>query len=226
VNRRNVFLSAVAVVGVVALWWVFVFSPKAKDLNDAHDKLDVAKRESQTLAAQLNELRDLQRRGPETEAQLSKLNAAIPKAPSQASFITQLNGVAHDSGITWQSVTMQEPTAGTAGGPPTTAVQIKLGGGFSQVLAYLAGLEDLNRLVVVDSVTVNTGGDSGGGGVASGTPTSPGGGVTSHAGDLSVTVNGRVFSQTTLDPSTAAPAATTGSGGPTAGTTDTTAVPN
>jgi Tfp pilus assembly protein PilO len=191
-NRRGIVFGALIAIGIVALWWVLLYSPKGNDLNGARDDLDNAQRQGQTLTAERNQLRDLQQRSPEIEAQLGKLSAAIPEGPNQADFISGLNDIADESGISWQSVTMQEPAPGTAGQPPTSVVQIAIEGGFFQTLDYLNRLEDLDRLVVVDTVTINGAGEN--------ASTSPGTGLTSRrSGDLSTSLNARIFSQTTLD---------------------------
>jgi Tfp pilus assembly protein PilO len=195
-NRRTVILGALIGVGIVALWWVLVFSPKGNDLNDAKDALNDAQRRGQTLTAQRNQLRDLEQRSPQIEAQLAKYSAAIPEQPNQSDFISGLNDIADSSGITWQSVTMQEPAQTNPGQPPTIQVQISLDGGFFQTLDYLNRLEDLDRLVVVDAITINGGeGDS-----ASGGGSSPSSGLTTKgSGELTTSLNARIFSQTTLD---------------------------
>jgi len=190
VNRRAVLFGVVAALAVVALWWVFVFSPMGNDLDDARDDLEQERREGQRLTAERNELQDLQDRSPELEADLARLSAAIPEAANQADFISGLNDIADESGITWQSVTMQEPTAETPGEPPTISVQISIAGGFFQTLDYLNRLEDLERLVVVDNVTISAEGED---------TADPDSGVTTGSGDLSVSLNARIFSQSTLD---------------------------
>jgi Tfp pilus assembly protein PilO len=207
-NRRAVVLAGVAVVGIVLLWWVFVFAPLGNDLDDERDRLDEAQRQGQTLTAQRNQLRDLQERSPEIEAQLGRLSAAIPETANQADFISGLNDIADDSGITWQSVTMQEPTTATPGEPPTISVQISIEGGYFQALDYLNRLEDLERLVVVDNVTMS--GSEG--------ETDPGSGLTTGGGDLAVSLNARIFTQSTLDAVPESPS--TGGGDNSGGTGD------
>lgn len=193
VNRRAVVFGAIAVVAVLALWWVFIFAPKGHDLNNAKDDLATAQHDAQTLQAQLNQLKDLHDRSPQIEAQLGKLSAAIPEQPDQASFISGLNDIADSSGITWQSVTMQTPTT-TPGAPETLGVQIQIQGGFFQVLDYFNRLEDLDRLVVVDSVNVTSGGGSGSSTKSSGGTTVTTGGTSRNAA-LTATLNARIFSQ-------------------------------
>jgi Tfp pilus assembly protein PilO len=217
-NRRATFLGVVAAIAIVGLWYVMVFSPKGKDLNDARDALDAAKRDNQTLTAQLHQLQQLERDRPKTAAQLSKLQAAIPQDVNESDFITAVNNIATDSGISWQSVTMAEPVAVAGAVPPTSTVQIKVGGGFHQVLDYLSRLETLDRLNAVDHVTVN------GGENANATQ-----GITEVDKDLTVTLTVRIFSQTTLDgvgsaTGSRAPGAATTTGTQQSGTTNTTAV--
>jgi Tfp pilus assembly protein PilO len=195
-NRRYVVFGVIAVIGVIALWWVFIFSPKAHTLDDARKNRDSARSEAQTLEAQLNQLKDLQNRKTETEAQLGKLSAAIPATPNQADFISGLNDIADASGIGWQSVTMQNPAAGVAGAPETISVQIQIKGGFFQVLDYFNRLEDLDRLVVVDSVNVAASSSSKSGSGSGGTTVTTG--VTTSKSGLSATLNARIFSQNPL----------------------------
>jgi Tfp pilus assembly protein PilO len=201
-NRRTVFLGGFAAIGVIALWWVFLFSPLGADLDDSRDELDDVRRDGIELNAELGQLRDLAARGPEIAAQLDELAAAIPNDAEQAAVVAGLNQLAQDAGITWQSVTMQEPTAAAPGQPPTIPLQIAIQGGYAQVVDYLDRLEELERLVVVDGVTVNGGGEGGSEGGSAG-------GLTAST-ELSISLNARIFSQRTLD--SAAPTTTEGSG--------------
>jgi Tfp pilus assembly protein PilO len=215
-NRRATFLGVVLTLAIVGLWYFFAFSPKGKDLSDARDALDAAKRDNQTLTTQLHQLQELERNRPKTAAQLARLRAAIPDGPNQSDFITSVNQIATDSGISWQSVSMEEPAAAAGGIPPTITAQIKIGGGFQQVVDYLTRLEKLDRLNTVDHVTINEGEDTAGAK-----------GLTQASKDLSVSLTVRIFSQVTLDGTGSAPGTTanptsTGSSG--SATTPTTAV--
>ncbi len=211
-NRRILLLGVVGALAVVALWWVVIFSPKSSDLHDARNTLSSARTSGETLQAQLTQLKGLAARSTQTEAELGKLSAAIPKTPNQASFITGLNDIADASGITWQSVTMQPPAASAGGAPETIVVQIQIQGGFFQALDYMNRLEDLDRLVVVDGVNVAN--------KAGTVAKSASGGVTGGSSELTATLNARIFAQNTTG-STASSGATT-SGGTNTGTPGTT----
>ena len=92
-------------------------------------------------------------------------------------------------------------------GPNSTiALTIQIDGGFFQLLDYLNRLEDLERLVIVDTINItsNSGTSSTGSGSTSGASSSSGS-TTGGPPDLSVTLTGRMFT-------TAAAPASTGSG--------------
>lgn len=201
-NRVMAFV-AVAVVGVVALWWVFVFAPLGRDLDDARDQRAQAEREEASLTAQLRRLQEIDRNAPEADAELARLAEAIPDNPDLADFFLAANEIAVRSGIDWISVSPAEPTP-TPGSPSVVRINMQLSGGFFQILDYLNRLEDLDRLVVVDTLNVTTGGGEGTANVGgfNGAPT------------LSATLTARMFTLATMIGS---PATTTmpGPGAPT-----------
>lgn len=205
-KSRVVAFVAVAVVGIVALWWVLVYSPLGSDLDDARSEREQAEREASSLTAQLRRLQEIDENAPETDAELAMLAEAIPENPNLADFFLAAHEIEVQSGIDWLTVSPAEPAV-TPGSPPVIRLNIQLSGGFFQVLDYLNRLEDLDRLVIVDTLNVSTGAadDTGGTGGFDGAPT------------LSVTVTGRMFTQSSTVGSptttTTSPAGATAPGG-------------
>ena len=78
---------------------------------------------------------------PQVETDRDRLRNAVPDQPELASFIEQANQLGTDTGVTWVSVSPSEPSAGTAAGTVTVALEVT--GGFFQVLDYLNRLEAL-----------------------------------------------------------------------------------
>lgn len=221
-TRRNAFLVvAGAVVGVVALWWFFVYAPRGRELDDVRDDRQAATATQQSLRATLNRLEEIDRQGPQVDAELARLGDAVPETPDLAGFIVGANRIAVESGIDWLSVAPAEPSA-EGPGPATIRLAIQVEGGFFQVLDYLNRLEDLERLVVVDGVTVSAEGAEDGGG---------GGGTFGQSGapNLSAALTARMFTQATTiggpaeatDASTTSTTSTTGTTGSTGLTTST-----
>ncbi len=117
--------------------------------------------------------------------------------------------MAVQSGIDWLSISPSPPAVGGAGGISVITMSIEIEGGFFQVLDYLNRLEELERLVVVDAITISGATIAGGDGDEGGEQTSSATG----APTLSVTLNARMF--TRADAAFGA----TGDGGDTTATT-------
>ena len=156
-NRRTLLISgAVGMVAVIA-WYMMFFAPKGKEISRVGDEISAAEEDETSLRGQLTRLTEIDENAPAIEAELGKYADAIPTTPNLASFILGANEIAVTSGITWLSVAPSEPSVSTVPGAPSTiGLSIQIEGGFFQVLDYLNRLEDLERLVVVDSIQVST----------------------------------------------------------------------
>lgn len=164
-KQRSFVVGAVAAVLVVVLWWMFVFSGMRSEASDVDDDIDAARQERSSLEAQLRQLEELEANSAETEAVLTELRDMLPQVPDLATFIEQANLLGQSAGVNWVSVSPSPPIQ--QGSVAVTQMSIEVEGGYFQVLEYLRQLEDLQRLVVVDGVSlaVGTATDTGGGDV-------------------------------------------------------------
>lgn len=213
-KRNFLIIGAVAVVAVIALWWVFLYSPLNDDLSSAQAETASAQKQTQDLQTTLAQLESAKKNLPEKQALLNKLDQAVPKTPDLAEFIIQANDIADQAGIDFLSISPGQPTAGSTG-VSTISLTITLNGSFFQLQDYLQSLENLSRLVVVDSINVSAGATSSSGSTGSTT------GSSSGSGALGVTLTGRMFTR-------AAPTATTGGTGtttPSTGSSSSTTTP-
>ncbi|MEN3274011.1 MAG: hypothetical protein V7636_2772, partial [Actinomycetota bacterium] len=104
------------------------------------------------------------------------------------------------SGVDFLSITPSPPVPPPGAGPAEVHLSIAVTGSYAEVINYLDRLDDLPRLVVIDSLGLT-----------------PGGGENPTSEDLSVGITARMFT-------TAVPAATTtGSSSSSSGTTTTSA---
>lgn len=205
-NRRTLLAIVGGTLAVVFVWWFAVLSPKRSATATARSEADAAVARGQELEQTLARLRELDRNRPQIEADLRALNAAIPATPDLATFILSANEIAASSGVDFLSIAPSPPAASaSAGGPTSVALAIQVKGDFFAVVDYLNRLEDLERIVVVDDITLASGGTAG----ATGTT-----GAASDPSALSVTLAARMFTR-------AAPAGATGTTGVT-GTTGST----
>jgi Tfp pilus assembly protein PilO len=186
-RARFVAVGVLLTVVVVLIWNIAIFSPRGHKLTDAKKQAQAAQQLEPGLQATLARLKQISQNGPEIAAQLDKLNAAVPASPDLDGFILSANQIAVQAGIDWLSVSPSVVQAGTTG-PSVIPLSVQIKGGFFQVLDYLNRLEDMGRLVIVDSINTSAANVAG----KVGPPT------------LSVTLTGRMFTR-------AAPAAAAGS---------------
>jgi Tfp pilus assembly protein PilO len=178
-NSRTITASVLTGVLVIALWWMFVFSGIRSDASDVDGEIDAAKSEALGLETQLQQLEDLEATAPETEARLNELRKAVPAQPELGTFIDSANALGDATGVRWVSVSPAPPTDATTAG--TIQFTMVVEGGYFQVLDYLNRVETMDRLVVVDGITVTEGGTEGA--EAAGPPS------------LTATLTARMFSQ-------------------------------
>jgi Tfp pilus assembly protein PilO len=219
VNRRSLLIGVGAGLAVLLIWYFLLWSPRGKAIDDAMGRQQTAADQADELEARLNQLRDAQRNEAATRAQIAQLQEAIPDEANLAQFILDTNDAATRSGIDFLSISPTPPAVSAAvdpntgapppGAPSQIALAVSITGGYFQVLDFVNRLTDLTRIVVIDGVTVSSG----------------------AGGDLSVQLNGKMFTTqppagapvdpattTTTTPgatTTTAPGATTTSAAPT-----------
>ena len=174
-KSRTITVSVLVAVVVIALWWVFAYSPARSEASKVSADVDTAKAESRTLETQNKQLEDLKAKAPQIQAELDRLSNAVPEDAHLASFIQQANQIATATGVKWASVAPTEPApTGSAG---TIALTISVSGDYYQVLDYINQLENMPRLVVVDQISLTSATDVNG------------------AATVSAALTGRIFTQ-------------------------------
>ena len=215
--KRGVLIGVIAGALVLILLWYFVlFSPTSSDLSTTRKQVADAQSQKQALENTIAQLKELSANAAQQQASLRTLRAAIPPTPDLGEFILQANDIATASGIDWLSISPSAPTATVGGGPTSTiALSMQVSGGFFQVLDYLNRLEEIERIVIVDTINVtaagtgSSAGSSGTTGATGSTSTGDTSGDSSSGGapDLNVTLTGRMF--TGAEPAPVAGSSTT-----------------
>ena len=176
-NRRALLIGGAAALVVLLAWYFLLWSPRSDDIAEARDRKDAAESEAQQLQSEIERLRAAQRDEPLRRAQLETLRIAVPDDPNLAQFILDTNDAATKAGIDFISIAPSPPAAATAAAATTATttptsgasatpgagatppaeikVSLQVQGGYFQVLDFVNRLNDLPRLVVIDSVTVS-----------------------------------------------------------------------
>ena len=199
-NRRNLLLTFGAGALIVLAWFVFLWSPKGDDLDQARERRSAAETRESELQLRLAQLRDAERRAPELQASGDRLRAAVPATAELAPFLLAANDAAARAGVEFLSIAPSPPAPATvAGGPTEVALSVNVSGGYFRVLDYLDKLLALPRVVVVDTLSATSG----------------------ESAELSVSLTGRMFTTEPIASATPAAAAT-----PVGSTTATTVATN
>lgn len=174
-NRRSTLIVIGAVVALLGLWFLLLWGPQGGRLDDANEREAAADQVNSELELRIARLEAAQDSAPARMAQLEDLRRAVPDDPELAQFILDANQAASESGVDFLSISPAPPAAGVGGLPPVITLAINVTGGYFAVLDYLERVDDLPRIVVIDTINL-----------------APNGGVGALQ-ELSVSINGRMF---------------------------------
>lgn len=152
---RRVLLFGVLIAILLAVGWFFLLiRPIQADIADAQDQLETAQQQELILQTELNRLRRIKDAELQYTTAVSELNTAIPPTPELGSLIDQLEILAEASGVTWRNASYTNPGEESDAGFREIGVNISVEGQYFQILGYLYGIADLDRLVRVDGLNV------------------------------------------------------------------------
>jgi len=205
-KTKNLMVSILVGVLVLALWYTMLFKPTRAKATKAKAEAQTQQDQLAPLQAKLAQARNDAANAAEIKTQLADLQRALPDNPALAAFIRDANAIASASGVAWQSVTHAAPVPGI-GGVNSITVGIQVKGTYGEVLDYVGKLAAMQRLLVVDNLQLSSTTSAGGAGDANATEQSTG---PFSGGDLlSATISARMFST----PAAAAAAVGTGTTG-------------
>jgi len=154
-KRTSLILGLLGVFLVTALWWFFVITPTNTKISDARDQLASAEDNQVLLQTQLMRLKKIQENELTYRSAIGALEAAIPPTPQMPALIDVLAQLAEDSGVQWESGTYGNPLEVEGEDYFEIPVNLSVQGQFFEVLGYLYGIADLERIVRVDAVSLS-----------------------------------------------------------------------
>ena len=193
-KTKNLAVSILVGVLVVALWWTMLLKPTRAKVAKAKTDTQTQQDKLAPLQTQLAQARRDAAHAAELKAELQSLQLALPNTPALSAFIRDANGIASASGVSWQSVTHAAPTPG-ADGVMSITVGMQVQGTYGQVIDYLSRLASMKRLLVVDNLQLSVSasaaaaGSTGSAGSTANASTGP----FSGGDQLSATISARMF---------------------------------
>ena len=153
-KRTGLILGVLGVLLITALWWFFVISPMNTRISDAEDQLQSAVDNEVLLRTQLMRLKKIQENELTYLSAIGALEAAIPPTPQMPALIDTLAQLAEDSGVQWDAGTYGNPVEVDGEDYFEIPVNLTVRGQFFEVLGYLYGIADLDRIVRIDAVSL------------------------------------------------------------------------
>jgi len=198
--RRWVILGVLVALLLAVAWWFFFISPRNARIAQAGDDLGAAQNQELALRAQVGQLMAIRDAEVEYLAGIGQLERLIPERPLLDEFIENLYALCGTTGVELLNLAPALPVPVPESSLRQITVAATVEGEFFEVLGFLFGVMDMDRLVRVDAIAVSSGQNETG------------------ATSLSVSLSMRLFTLADLVPIAAVP--DDGTGTPDDGTTD------
>lgn len=152
--RRALLIAIPLVLLVSAALFFFVISPTNEDIQIAETDLETLKIEERALQQRLSELQIVNERLPEYDRANATMLLSIPETPQVDALTDELTALADRSNVIWKQVSFSTPGDATLSGFRDVGIALSVEGQYFEILGYLYGISDLDRLVRVDSVNL------------------------------------------------------------------------
>jgi len=168
-SRKLIAIAVAALLGIVAIWYVALWSPQGAKLKQAQASAATARQKEGGLQAHVASLQLQRTQVPALEAQIAHLSQAIPANASIDKVIDDVNAVVLSSGVTLSS--LSPSTAATVAGAASSAaapsgaipmtLTVSVSGTYFQLVDFINKLNAMPRLAVVDGFSLSTPDQSG-----------------------------------------------------------------
>ncbi len=154
--RRSAILLIVAgFLLITAAWWFLLIAPKNRAITDANDRLAVAMDEEIVLVQSIQRLESIKSNELQYLAAINEVETNIPNEPQLDVFIEDITFLAEQAGVELSGISTAVPVeSGTTPGLFEMTVSLSVDGEYFEILGFLFGLEDLERLVKVQSLSL------------------------------------------------------------------------
>ncbi len=143
-KRSQVLLSILGAILVVALFYMFVYSPAQDELAELETQIAAELTAQTELTAEIAHLRTVRDTAPEIEAHIAAAAAIVPTDAALPSALRQLQLAADEAGMLLTSVSTSRPVAveGSTTGLASIGVNVVMSGSYFQVVDFLRRIED------------------------------------------------------------------------------------
>jgi len=156
-SLRNMLIGLLVAVVLVALWYFLFWGGTSTTMEDLDNEFNTAIDDEFNLQSRVDALRDLERKKGEFDAAVTEISVSIPDDPSEAALLESIRTLARDSGLDLVSLTANIPAVSALNEELfEIALNVNVTGEYFRVLQFLFDIEDLDRLVRVDQVAIES----------------------------------------------------------------------
>ena len=157
--RRWVILALLLALLLAVGWWFFLISPRNERIAQAAEDLAAAEQRNTEWASQKRELEAIRASEVEYLARIGQLETLIPERALLDEFIDDLYALCGTTGVELLNLAPAMPVPMTESSLREITVATTIEGEFFEVLGFLFGIMDMDRLVRVDAIAISSGQD-------------------------------------------------------------------
>ena len=162
-RKMRMLLSAVVLVAIVAMAWMFLISPLRADIAGANTSIVDEQTKLSSAQAKLAAAETTRAEGQKNQARLLELAKMVPQATQVPSLLVQVQDLADQSGIDFLSMSPGAPTESS--GFQIIPLQLQFTGSYFDLSDFAYRVEQLvsgpGRLLTVKSVQLQMGATDG-----------------------------------------------------------------
>jgi len=154
-RKAGVVFGVLGILLVTALWYMFAMRPINENITDTEAQIQTEQDNEVLLRTRLASLKKIQDNELSYLSAIGAMDAQIPSTPQMPALIDDLDVLADETGVDWLGSTIGDPTVIEGQDYFEIPISIRIQGQFFEVLGYLYGMADLERLVRIDNVAVS-----------------------------------------------------------------------
>jgi Tfp pilus assembly protein PilO len=158
-RKMRMLLSAVALIAIVAVAWMFLISPLRANIADANASIADETTKLSSAQAKLAAAETTKAEGQKNQARLLELAKMVPQSSQVPSLLVQIQDLADQSGIDFLSMSPGEPSESS--GFQIIPLQLQFTGSYFDLSDFAYRVEQLvagpGRLLTVKSIQLGLG---------------------------------------------------------------------
>lgn len=154
-SRNVLLLSILGALLVTAGWYMLLVRPIQDRIVETETEIEAESDKEFRLTSQRAARQKIEDNMLSYLAAIAEIARSIPATAQTATLIDELSSLATETGVGWESGSYGNPTAVEGEGYLEIAVDVTIRGQFFEVLGYLYGIADLDRLIRIDSISIS-----------------------------------------------------------------------